>query len=608
MTRLPRVVIISFFVWLLLAATGLFSQDQSGQTVPIFTSRTNLVLVPTVVEEGGKHVSGLTKDDFVIKENGKEKPIAVFEVVNTTSNLMARTPNQKGVYTNEVTGDNSPKRLTIFALDTVNTPFLDQKYAREQLIKFLARRIDSKEPCALVSIQSNGIRVIHDFASDPAVLVAALKKVTATVPSPNPGLTPQALEQASPQSASQGAQDVGNGNGLRLSAIRGGDTGAQIQQFSTQEAALDSFISGGDLRFATFAQANRIRVTLEAFQHVAEAFAGVPGRKSLVWATASFPFGLDPTTGTLLAPRVFTEGTAVSANTMSATGDLPALPGSKSEEADSDLKALAPEYERTIQMLNDANISLYPVDARGLVTFFADATTSQIAGIHDFNSALFESSRETMEGFAEMTGGKAFYNSNDLDSAFGKAADDSNSYYMIGYYLDKNAKPGWHKLQVKTKKSGHVRARNGFFVTAENKQKDTQRMDVKLALASPLDYTGISMSVRWTGAQAAGAKKKVSFQIMLPPSAGLVDEANNNHLSLEMVAVARTATGAAADQFAEHLEANLKPEEMPTLHKDGVNYNSNIQVAPGEYSVRFVVRDDISGRLGSVSAPLRVAP
>jgi VWFA-related protein len=440
------------------------------------------------------------------------------------------------------------------------------------------------------------------------VLVAVLKKITSTVPSPAPGLDPQTLEQNSPQSASQGAQDAGNVNGLRLAATRGGDTGAQLQQFETQEAALDAFLSGSDLRFATFAQANLIRVTLEAFQHVAEGFAGVPGRKSLIWATASFPFGLDPTTGTLLAPRVLTEGTAVSANTMSATGRLPTLPGWESEEAGNDLKALAPEYERTIQMLNDANISLYPVDARGLITFFADATTSRIAGINAFKSAEFESSRETMEGFAEMTGGKAFYNTNDLDGAFGKASDDSNSYYMLWYYLDKNAKPGWHKLQVKTKGGGHVRARNGFFVTAENKQTETRRMDVKMALASPLDYTAIPVSVRWTGTQAAGAKKKVSFQIMLPPSAGLVDEANNNHLSLEMVAVARTATGNAADQFAEHLETNLKPENMPALHKDGVNYNSNIEVPPGEYSVRFVVRDDISGRIGSVSAPLRVAP
>jgi hypothetical protein len=260
-------------------------------------------------------------------------------------------------------------------------------------------------------------------------------------------------------------------------------------------------------------------------------------------------------------------------------------------------------------MLNDANISLYPVDARGLVTFFPDASTSQLTGRQSFNESIFESSRQTMVGFAEMTGGKAFYNRNDLDVAFGKAADDSASYYMLGYYLDKNAKPGWHKLQVKVKQGGHVRARNGFFVTPESRQTETRRMDIKMALASPLDYTGLPLAVRWTGAQAAGAKKKVNFEVDLPPSAGVVDEADHNHLSLEVVAlVTRAGDGSTADQFGEHLEANLKPESMAALHKDGVNYNNNVQVSPGQYNVHFIVRDNLSGRVGSVRVPLNVAP
>jgi len=594
---------------LLTMAAGAPAQDQSAQTGATFTSKANMVLIPTVVEEGGKHVAGLTKDNFEVLENGKPRQISSFELVTTPSTVLGRAPRQKGVYTNEVTGDNGPRRLTIFALDTVNTPFLDQQYARQELLKFLAGRIDSKEPCALVSIQYNGIKVIHDFTSDPAVLVAALKKVTGSVNPQTPGLNPQTLEQNSPQSGVQARVDLGSTTAGNFNS-RGLDSPALQQELETQESSLDNFISGADLRFATFAQANMIRITLEAFRNVAEAFAGVPGRKSLVWATASFPFGLDPTSGTLLAPRVFAQGAAVSANGLSSTGGLPALPTSTSFEAGSDLKALVPDYERTIQMLNDANISLYPVDARGLVTFFADATTSRIAGLQSFNSALFESSRETMEGFAQMTGGKAFYNRNDLDVAFGKAADDSENYYMIGYYLDKNAKPGWHKLQVKLKNAnGHVRSRNGFFVTAENRQTDARKMDIRLALASPLDYTGIPLSVRWVGnAGAAGTKKKIAFQINIPPHAGVVDEANNNHLSLEMIAIALTGTGESADQFGEHLEANLKAAEMPTLHQEGIDYNSNIQVPPGEYRVRFIVRDDISGRMGSVIAPLTVTP
>lgn len=562
--------VTSAFLRVIVSLTLVLLSSGQGQTSPAgptITSRTDFVLVPVVVEEGsGKHIAGLTKDNFEIIENGKPKTVATFEEIKTVAKRFERITTKQGIYTNALSSDAMPKRLTIYALDTVNTPFLDQAYARQELLKFLANRVSSEEPCALISIQGNGIRILHDFASDPAQLIAALKRAS--------GLIPE----------------------LRITT-EGGQSGD----------ALSDFVSG-DLGYAVLREKNAILATLESFQHVAEAFAGVPGRKSLIWATASFPFGLDPTTGTLLNPRVFSQGQAVSYNVMDSSGALPKLPSSTEIHAGDDLRPLAPVYERTIQMLNDANISLYPVDARGLVTFFPDATTSRITGLQSFNEAIFESSRQTMVGFAEMTGGKAFYNRNDLDVAFAKATDDSDSYYMLGYYLDKKAKPGWHKLQVKSKQGGHVRARNGFFVSAESSAQDTRRMDVKLALVSPLDYTGLPLYVRFAAAQPGGAKKKIDFQLTLPPSASIVDESDHNHLSLEAVAIARTSDGRAADQTSEHLEANLKPESMPSLHNDGLNYNSNLQLPPGQYKVRIVVRDNLSNRIGSVTAPLKVLP
>jgi hypothetical protein len=219
-----------------------------------------------------------------------------------------------------------------------------------------------------------------------------------------------------------------------------------------------------------------------------------------------------------------------------------------------------------------------------------------------------------MENFADMTGGKAFYNRNDLDVAFQKAADDSSTYYMLGYYLDKNAKPGWHKLQVKVKRGGtEVRARNGFFVT-DTKKVDNRKMDISLALVSPLDYTGLPLTVRWTSQQAEGTKKKIHFQVNIPPNANLVDTTNNNFLSLEFVAVVRTPTGDPADQFSQHFEANLKPESLQVIQKDGLNYSNDVILprdrgfTPGIYSVRFVVRDNVDGRMGSVMAPFQLTP
>jgi len=576
--------------------------DDKSQAGVTFTSRTELVQVPVVVtDKSGQHIGGLTKDDFELQENGKSRPIASLEEVKTVTNRPSRPAPQRGVYTNELTNDSTPKRMTIFALDLINTPFLDQSYARQQLIKFLSRRVDSREPMSLVLIRRNGIKVLHDFTTDPVVLVAALKKVSGEIP---------------------GVQGVGVGdeiaasvrgeNAVNVAAILDADTRGEV-------SAIEGFVNalGPEDAFLMLAERQAIMVTLESFQHVAEAYAGVPGRKSLIWATAAFPFGLDPVSGTLLAPTVFQQGVNVAGNQYTAgSGALPELPSSVAVQTGEDLKSLEPLYQRTLQMLNDASISVYPVDARGLVTYFPGAdtpsstiqTSAQFEKVLAYNKALFDASRDTMVGFADMTGGKAFYNRNDLDNAFQKAADDSSTYYMLSYYLDKNPKPGWHKLHVKLRNGGHeVRARNGFFVTPESKHEETAKLDVQLAMASPLDYSAVPFSVAWGAVQSQGPKKKVHFQLNLPPSSSVVDMSSNGHLDLEVMCAARTAAGQPADHFGEHLQANLKDETLQRYQKDGLNYTNDVILSAGNYQVRFVVRDNLSGRLGTVTAALQVS-
>ena len=581
----PKKKAVQFlFPFLLLTVLVAPAQDQKNAGV-MFTSRTEFVLVPIVAsDKAGKHITGLTKDDFELQEDGKSKSIASLEEVKTFTSRAIRSAPKRDVYSNELAGDSSPKRLTIFALDLVNTPFLDQTYAREQLIKYLAHEANPEEPIALVAIRLSGIEVLHDFSSDPAVLVAALKRASGDVAANELVVTGSTATSSRPFNPSE---------------ING------------ESRALQQFISGdsptGQVQIAL--QANAIDATLEAFQHVAEAFAGIPGRKSLIWATAAFPFGLDAATGGILAPTVYREGTLMNTplfgDRRSRTGALPSFPSIDDVRSNGQLTRLEPVYQRTLQMLNDANIAVYPVDARGLMVFFPGADVSRIEGWNSLNRALFEGSRDTMVNFAAMTGGKAFYDRNDLDVAFAKAADDSSSYYMLGYYLDKNAKPGWHKLQVKAKRGGiEVRARSGFFVIPPERQHDTSRMDIRMALVSPLDYTAVPLSVRWDVLTAAGAKRKAHFELNIPPNSNVVDSANNGVLDLEVVAQARDATGQPADQCAQHVQAKLGAEALQQWQRDGLNYTNDIIVPPGQYSVRFVVRDNLTGRLGSVTAPL----
>jgi hypothetical protein len=357
-----------------------------------------------------------------------------------------------------------------------------------------------------------------------------------------------------------------------------------------------------EAQMARFQQQFAIQYTIDGFESIARAFGGIPGRKSLIWVTGSFPFLLDK------------------------PGDPPSS------------RSFQPELSRAFELLNDASISVYPIDARGLVVALPDASTRMRINARNpgqMTRARLDSHTDTittMQSFAEMTGGRAFYNTNDLERAFQRAADDSSSYYLLGYYRNvSDDKPGWRKLHLKVKRGGtNVRARSGYFVYAKNKGP-APHSDMQQAVQSPLDFTGVPIAVRWeadqqasNGANGGGpsadssvngstasaassnVKKKVRFELEVERNGIDVDNSDQNHMSFEVLAVARKPTGETAAQTSQTVDGHLKPETVAKIQASGITYRNQLEVEPGEYSVRFVVRDIISGRIGTVSAPLEV--
>ena len=346
--------------------------------------------------------------------------------------------------------------------------------------------------------------------------------------------------------------------------------------------------------------------TLAAFKNIAGAYSSLPGRKSLIWVTGGFPFEID--------------------GSKSTSDGMPAL------DKDSVMDILN-DYQSTWQALSDANIAPYPVDMHGLMTTsMPDASYKGKRG-GNAQAALgkFENQKQnrnedninTMTTFANETGGKAFYNDNDLVTGFKQAVNDTRSSYMLGYYLDANAAPGWHKLHVEVNRSGaHTRARTGFLVKKidpahpDPHGKDPAALDVDLAMESPMNFTAIPMTVRWidngqvpTAAATGGliAKRKVAFQITLPPHAATLDETAGKHkVSLNFIALARTPQGDEAADFVKKIDGDLKPDVARRLDLGGVKFDSTVVLAPGYYNVRFIVRDNLSGSIGSVTAPLVV--
>ena len=101
---------------------------------------------------------------------------------------------------------------------------------------------------------------------------------------------------------------------------------------------------------------------------------------------------------------------------------------------------------------------------------------------------------------------------------------------------------------------------------------------------------------------------RVVFQLTMPPSFAEIDEGDNNHFMVQFVAVAQTGTGVISDKTSKTMEGHLKPETLDRIRNSGMDYRGSLTLAPGDYTVHFAVQDHLSGRIGSVRAPLKVSP
>jgi len=130
-----------------------------------------------------------------------------------------------------------------------------------------------------------------------------------------------------------------------------------------------------------------------------------------------------------------------------------------------------------------------------------------------------------------------------------------------------------------------------------------RQMDVRLALVSHIGYTAVPMTIKWEKLPDAVQKGKLAykFTLLVEGNAITIDEKNNG-VNMEFIAVATGPKGERIDQVSQRVTVNLKPEAVPQVRKDGLSYDNKLMLPPGTYTVHFVVRDNATGRTGSVVA------
>lgn len=300
-------------------------------------------------------------------------------------------------------------------------------------------------------------------------------------------------------------------------------------------------------------------ITLTAMNELAQAYRTVPGRKTLLWASGGIP------------------------------GELP--PGITRT-------TLLEKYDSTWRELNSSDIAVYSVD---------------VSSASGFNGTLVRYSdlqwkQRTLREFADNTGGLWCTGIGiDLPKCIARAFDDAGSYYLLGYYLpESDQKPGWRKLKVKVAVPGaHVRAREGFFVTAgADEPTDVQQRALRDALLSPVELTGVRMNVRELPSAAGNHHRE--FVIGVLGDSIVVNQQRGNLVDLSVTAIAFGADGREHARIDYPMKSNLPLELLAKFRKTGLSIQQAMDLPPGKYDIRFAVRDNFSHEIGTVAYPLEV--
>lgn len=525
------------------------SARRDSQNEPFkFSAHAEVVTVPVVVSRHGRFVPGLKAADFRVLEDGKPQMVASFEEITATG-LRPELPSKvPGEFSNAVAQQQRPVAVTVILIDRLFTPFLEQNNARKELLKFLANSVTDREPTMLAVVTNSGLRIIHNFTSSREVLLAALKRVHGTLElGPNVG-------DVAWEAEANGANSIGN-----------------TIDVAREANSLADIMTGGTSPFKRAMQRKKddsIEKTLLAFEQLALGLRGVPGRKTLIWVSPGFAcsfFG--PSVKNLQGQTV----------------------------------TMGQQCVDTWRALSAANFALYLVNPTQTdnPTYTGPGAGSPRTDYHtDIQRELMNQSLTT------YTGGVVCSYRNNLDDCYRRAVDDSSHYYMLTYYARPTEKPAWRKIQVKVDAPDvSVRTRSGYMTAGTTETWEQRRKnDIAVAVASPLDYTGIPLTVKWLGITENSGKKKAAFEIRTGATGFTIDESDQNHFKLNLLALAVDPELTVVADYVKDLEARLKPEGVEQIKKFGFVYKGAIDLPEGEYTIKFIVRDDLSGRMGTVTA------
>jgi VWFA-related protein len=272
------------------------------------------------------------------------------------------------------------------------------------------------------------------------------------------------------------------------------------------------------------------------------------------------------------------------------------------------------QLHATIDTAIRAGVSFWPIDARGLVAQapLGDATQGSPGNIGMYSGAAalalmtnFQQSQDTLYALAGDTGGKALLDYNDLTKGIVKAQQAVSSYYILGYYTSNASQDGKFrhiKISLNGDLSANLDYRQGYYAskvfskfTAADKER---QLEDALMLDDPITELTIAMEIDYF--QLNRAEYFVPIVVKIPGrELALAKRGGAEHTLIDFIGEIKDNYGMTITNVRDKVNIKLSDATAIELAKRPIEYDTGFTLLPGKYTIKFLARDDETGRIGT---------
>jgi len=265
-----------------------------------------------------------------------------------------------------------------------------------------------------------------------------------------------------------------------------------------------------------------------------------------------------------------------------------------------------------------ANMAIYSVDSRGLQALppVGNASTGSLRGTAAYSGGAMQSqldanfgSQEVLATLSSDTGGKAFFDSNDFGPAFQQIQHDTEAYYILGFHSTDTRRDGSYRhLTVKlTRPDAKIEYRPGYYAPADFQHQKTEDREQALTeqMQSDLPATDVTVYLQALYFRMEDNKFFVPISLIVPGSQiHSVKNGDRDKANIDIMGQVKNAQGIIVGNVRDNVKLALDAAQQ--VQRKNIQYSTGFTLAPGKYHLKFVVRENQTGAMGSFETDLQV--